>query len=111
MSGGKLRDLIRAVCLLTAPTESLSVRVHKSDYRLYVLLGEVQVVLVSAALRQGMLDAGGTDQQLAELLRTKEMDEVSYEIQVSEDLRAHVNERCAPSLSLLLDAAAEPAAD
>ena len=73
----------------------------------YVLLGEVQVVLVSAALRQGMLDAGGTDEQLATLLRSQSMNEVSYEIQQREDLRTHVNERCAPSLGLLLERSSE----
>lgn len=75
--------------------------VETNDEKLAVALGEISVVVVSAFLRQRFLDAGGTDQQLAEQLNTETMNQLSYDIQVSEEQRNYVAAECGPTFTAL----------
>lgn len=69
---------------------------------LYVAMGEVIVVVVSAYLRDVYLEAGGTDQGLKDYLDSEAMNDLSYRVQASDDLRAYVNEVCGPTLTAFL---------
>lgn len=70
--------------------------------RLYVALGEVTVILVSAFLRHEYLRQGGSDEDLARLLNTEEFAAFSLQVQQEEDLRASVNSACAGPLGMLM---------
>ena len=70
--------------------------------RLYVAIGEVAVVVISAFLRHGYLSQGGSDEDLARLLNTEEFAAFSLKVQQDPDLRAKVNSACAGPLGMLM---------
>lgn len=70
--------------------------------RLYVAVGEVAVVVISAYLRTAFLRQGGSDEDLARLLDTEEFSEFSTKVQQEEELRARVNSACAGPLGMLM---------
>jgi len=70
--------------------------------KIYVITAEFSVGLLSAFLRHQFLEAGGTDEALRDFLTSGSMNSVSLDIQASEELRAYVNEQCAPTLTALM---------
>ena len=70
--------------------------------KFYVAFGEVAVVMITAYLRSGYLAEGGTEEALKAYLTQEEFVQMGDDIQLKEERRAHVNERCAPALQALL---------
>jgi hypothetical protein len=75
--------------------------VETTDELIYVAAGEIGVAIIGAFLRDRFLAGGGTDQDLAALLNTDAMNQLSYDIQVSEDQRNYVAAECGPMFSAL----------
>jgi hypothetical protein len=70
--------------------------------RLYVAIGEVAVIVISAFLRHEYLREGASDEDLARLLNTEEFAEFSLGVQRDTELRGKVNAACAGPLGLLM---------
>lgn len=75
--------------------------VETNDELLYVALGEISVAVTSALLRHEFLAAGGTDEELTRHLNSERMNQLSYDIQVSEEKRNYVAAACGPMFEAL----------
>ena len=99
-TGSKVVDAIAAFGTCSLP---LHFELAADDgERLYVAIGEVAVIVISAFLRHEYLSQGNTDEDLARLLDTEEFAAFSLKVQQEEGLRSQVNSACAGPLGMLM---------
>lgn len=75
--------------------------VTTDNERMFIALGEMSVAVVSTFLRHRFIEAGGTDEQLAALLETERMNQLSYDIQEDAERRNYVAAECGPMFTAL----------
>lgn len=77
--------------------------VEAREEKVFVAMGEIAVVIVSAFLRHQALADGASDAEMAVYLASEEMNQVSYDIQVEEELRNYVLAQCGPMFEAILE--------
>ena len=75
--------------------------VDTAEEKSVVVLGEMSVAIISAYLRYQYLARGGTETDLADALRSEEMNRLFYEIQSTEDTRNYIAMECGPTFQAL----------
>lgn len=77
--------------------------VDTREEKVFVAMGEISVVIVSAFLRHRYLAAGGSDEEMAAYLASEAMNQLSYDIQVEEAKRDYVVARCGPMFEAIFE--------
>lgn len=76
--------------------------VETREEKVFVAMGEIAVVIVSAFLRHQSLAAGRSDEEMAAYLASEAMNQLSYDVQVEEGLRNYVVAQCGPMFEAIL---------
>lgn len=92
-----LLQLLNTYAMCTLPLH-LELAVD-DDQRLYVMVGEMAVMVVSAFLRHEYLESGGTDQEIKVAMTSERILALSNDVQVKQELRDHVSMTCAGPLA------------
>lgn len=77
--------------------------VETREEKVFVAMGEISVVIVSAFLRHESLAAGRSDEEMAAYLASEAMNQLSYDIQVEEEPRNYVMAQCGPMFEAILE--------